>query len=350
MTRLTQQGTDRRGFLQILGVGGAATLGGGVLLSACGSDGGTTSDGLKKMTFQANFLVNVSQLGEVTALEKDFYRDEGLDVSIVQGGPSVDPTASVVGGHTDLGEFNSSPSLFLGVSEGRPIKSFAAAAQRHPYAYFSLPDNPVRTPKDMVGKKIGVNQTGVILLEALLMENGLNKDDVEIVTISGEATPLLTGQVDVWTGWVTQQGQLKELPEDYVTMTLWDAGIPLYALGYFATNEALEKDSETLEAFTRASAKGWFYARENPEEAVKALTSKYAELDAADELIAADKIFEHVFPEGSNEWGTMDEALWEKQMDIYDGLGLFKGDRPDVNQVMTQQILEATSEARQGGA
>lgn len=341
--------TDRRGFLQALGLGSAAVVGGGVLLNACGSDGGSTnSEGLRDVTFQANFLVNVSQLGEVTAIEQGFYKEEGLNVSITPGGPSVDPTSSVVGGHTDLGEFNSSPSLFLGVSEGRPIKSFAVAAQQHPYAYFSLPDNPVRTPADLVGKKIGVNQTGVILLEALLAENGYSKDDVEIVTISGEVTPLLTGQVDVWTGWVIQQGQLKELPEDYVTMTLWDAGIRLYALGYFATEQALNEDRDMLEAFTRASAKGWHYARENTEEAVKALTDKYGELNAKDEAVAAEKIFDFVFPDGSDEWGVMDPELWQEQMDIYDRLGLFEGPKPEVEQVMTTEILEATTDARSG--
>lgn len=347
MHNLFQHETDRRRFLQVLGLGGSA-LGGTVLLSGCGSGGGTTAEGLRKVSFQANFLVNVSQLGEVTAIEQGFYADEGLDVSITQGGPSVDPTSSVVGGHNTLGEYNSSPSLFLGVSEGRPIRSFAVAAQRHPYAYFSLPDNPVRTPADLVGKRIGVNQTGVILLEALLGENGYTKDDVEIVTTSGEVTPLLTGQVDVWTGWVIQQGQLKELPDDYVTMTLWDAGVPLYALGYFATQETIEKDREMLEAFTRASAKGWFYARENTEEAVTALTERYAELTTEDEMIAAGKIFDFIFPDGSNEWGAMDADIYEQQMDIYERLGLFEGERPSVDDIMTMDILAATADARKG--
>lgn len=346
MTTPHQYAPNRRGFLQAVGLGSAAVLGGGVLLSACGSDSGSSAEGMRDVTFQANFLVNVSQLGEVTAMEQGFYREEGLNVSITPGGPSVDPTSSVVGGHTNLGEFNSSPSLFLGVSEGRPIKSFAAAAQQHPYAYFSLPDNPVRTPADLVGKKVGVNQTGVILLEALLAENGYSKDDVEIVTISGEITPLLTGQVDVWTGWVIQQGQLKELPDDYVTMTLWDAGIRLYALGYFATDKALNEDRDMLEAFVRASAKGWHYARENTEESVKALTDKYPELNPEDEAVAAEKIIEFVFPDGAEEWGGMDPELWKEQMNVYDRLGLFDGPKPSVDEVMTTKILESTKDAR----
>ncbi|NYF97444.1 ABC transporter substrate-binding protein [Janibacter cremeus] len=340
--------TDRRGFLHVVGLGGAF-VGGGLVLSACGSDGDSTnSEGLRDVTLQANFLVNVSQLGEVTAIEQGFYQDEGLNVSITPGGPSVDPTSSVVGGHTDIGVGNSSPSIFLGVSEGRPIKAFTVAAQTHPYGFFSLPDNPVRTPADIVGKKVGVNQTGVILLEALLAENGYKKSDVDIVTTSGEITPLLTGQVDVWTGWVIQQGQLKELPEDYVTMTLAEAGVPLYALIYFATEKSLKEDREMLEAFTRASARGWFYARENTEEAVKALASRYDSLNEEDEAVAAEKILDFVFPDGSDEFGEMDPKLWEEQMDIYDRLGLFDNPRPSVDKVMTSEILEATKDARMG--
>lgn len=301
---------------------------------------------LRKIVFQANFLVNTSQMGEIAAMRMGYFAEEGLEVEMVQGGPQVDPTASVVGGHTDLGEFSSSPSLILGVSEGRPLKTFAVVSQIHPYAYISLPDNPVRTPQDLIGKRIGVNQTGIILLDALLKENGISRDQVEVVTISGEITPLLAGQVDVWTGWVVQQGQLKELPEDYVTMTLWETGIHLYSLGYFATQDTLDNDSEMLAAFLRAATKGWLYARENTEEVVGWLCEAYPELVLEDEMIASEKMLELVFPEGLKAFGDMDPAVWQEQIDIYDELGMIEGTKPNVEDVMTDEILKMTQAER----
>ena len=56
----------------------------------------------------------------------------------------------------------------LAVSEGLPIKCFAVGVQRHPYAFFSLGKNPIRKPQDMIGKRIGIRATGMVLLKAML--------------------------------------------------------------------------------------------------------------------------------------------------------------------------------------
>jgi NitT/TauT family transport system substrate-binding protein len=63
----------------------------------------------------------------------------------------------------------------LAASQGIPVTCFAVGAQEHPYAFFSLPRAPIRTPKDTIGRKIGVQATGQILLSALLRKNGVPK-------------------------------------------------------------------------------------------------------------------------------------------------------------------------------
>ncbi|WP_163416024.1 ABC transporter substrate-binding protein, partial [Escherichia coli] len=89
--------------------------------------------------------------------------------------------------------------------------------------------NPVREAKDMIGKKVGVQATGVILLRALLAKNKIAERDVQIVTIGSDMVPLLTGQVDVVTGWLTNTTALKVLGPERVDLRLWDAGVRLYA-------------------------------------------------------------------------------------------------------------------------
>ena len=76
----------------------------------------------------------------------------------------------------------------------------------------------------MVGKKVGIQATGVILLRALLAKNKIPEKDVTIVTIGADMSPLLTGQVDVVTGWLTNTTALKVLGER-VELRLWDAGV-----------------------------------------------------------------------------------------------------------------------------
>src|SRR5207302_847290 len=84
-----------------------------------------------------------------------------------------------------------------------PVKCFASGLQQHPYTFFSLKKKPVNTPKDMAGKKVGIQPTGVVLLRALLAKNNIPESAVEIIPIGADMSPLLTGQVDVVTGWQT---------------------------------------------------------------------------------------------------------------------------------------------------
>ena len=74
----------------------------------------------------------------------------------------------------------------LAASQDIPVKCFAAGAQEHPYTFFSLKKNPIREPKDMIGKKVGIQATGVILLRALLAKNNIPEKDVQIVTIGAD--------------------------------------------------------------------------------------------------------------------------------------------------------------------
>ena len=112
-------------------------------------------------------------------------------------------------GRYEVGQVSSSPSVMLAVSQGLPIKCFAVGAQKHPFTFFSLAKNPVKKPADLVGKKVGIPSTAAILLRALLAKNKIAEKDVTVVTVGSDMAPLLTGQVDVVTGWLTSTTALK---------------------------------------------------------------------------------------------------------------------------------------------
>src|SRR5208282_6571028 len=80
----------------------------------------------------------------------------------------------------------------------------------------------------MIGRKIGVQATGQILLTALLRKNGIPEDQVQKVIIGSDMTPLMTGQVDAVTGWITNTTALKVLGTDAIVLRLWDCGVRLF--------------------------------------------------------------------------------------------------------------------------
>ncbi len=300
------------------------------------------------ITMQLGWLAGDNQIGEVCAKQLGYFEAEKLNLEINAGGPNIDGVAIVASGRADVGQVSSSPSLMLAASEKIPVQCFAVGCQQHPYAFLSLKKNPVHTPQDLIGKKVGVQATGKILLTALLRQNNVPEDKVEVVVVGAEMTPLMTGQVDVFTGWLTNTTAMRVLGDDYVVMRLWDEGVQLYGLPYYATTDTFARNMEAIVAFTRAAAKGWAYAYENPEKAVDLLTKEYPNLVKADEIVAVKTLNTYVFQATTkaNGWGTFDPKVWQSQIDMYDRLKQFRTAAPKLDDVITTAVLEATKDAR----
>jgi NitT/TauT family transport system substrate-binding protein len=140
----------------------------GAFLSIGTHADGLAAQGLTKVNFQIGWLHSSNQIGEVCAKRMGFYEQEGVELNIVQGGPNIDGLALVATGRYEVGQLSSSPSLMVAVSQNVPIKCFAVGAQQHPFAFFSRKRSPVRSASDLVGKRIGVSPTSLILVRALL--------------------------------------------------------------------------------------------------------------------------------------------------------------------------------------
>ncbi len=301
-----------------------------------------------KVNMQLGWIAGGNQIGEVAAKQLGYYATEGIDFAIQPGGPSIDGVAIVASGRWEVGQVSSSPSNMLAVSQDLPIKVFATGLQQHPYTIFSLKKNPIRTPKDMVGKKIGIQSTGLVLLRALLAKNKIDEKSMTIIPIGADMTPLLTGQVDTVTGWQTNTTALKPLGADRVDLRLWDTGVHLYALPYYATNDMILRRPEVLVRFLRATARGWAYANKNRDAATDLLLKEYPNLNRADEREAIDSLMSYAYNANTfnNGWGAMERAVWQDQIQQYADLGQFTKRVPKVDEVMTMDILNATREYR----
>lgn len=261
---------NRRSFLnQTAAMAGVAAT--GTLMSVVPS----RADGHDfTVRMQLGWLASNGITGEVMADSLGYFEEEGLALEIIPGGPNVDGVASVASGASNLGSISSSPSLMLARSAGLPVKCIAAGYQRHPFTYFSLDSNPVRTPQDLIGKTVATQGTARILLRAMLAHNGIAEEDVEVAVMGADMAALMTGQVDVVTGWSTNTGALEVLGDQRVDLPLWDAGIQLYANPYYATDDVLQEHSDKITAAMRAIARGWGAAYEDPEAAVDALVAQ----------------------------------------------------------------------------
>jgi NitT/TauT family transport system substrate-binding protein len=303
---------------------------------------------LSPLRLQLGWFVDYNQTGEVVAQKLGYFAEEKLTLDLHPGGSTIDGVAIVASGQCQVGQTPSSPALMLASSHDIPMTAFAVGAQRHPFAFFSLPKNPVRTPQDMVGKKVGIQSTAQILLNALLKKNGIDPDKVEVVPIGYDMVPLLSGKVDAISGWVIDVGVLKSLGPDFITMKLWDCGIHLYSDVYYAKRDLLKSSPELLISFVRATARGWKFAYENRDKAVEFLVEANSNLEPTETRSGLDSLLKFEFDEktAANGWGAMDPAIWDEQLKTYADLKQFSGSVPKLDDIMTMAILDATKDVR----
>lgn len=229
-------------------------------LTACaGSDSGA-SEGPDPIKFQTSWLPSVQFSGSYIADSKGYYAEEGLDVTLLPGGPDVDPQAAIASGQVDIALSNAD-FIARTNAEGADLAIVAAGFQQDPFAVLSAPDAPIKTPQDMVGKRIGVPTADAALFDTFLSLNKIDPTKLTIVPVGFDVAPLVSGEVDGLVSFYTEQPTAYKTAtgKDGAVMMLGDFGLDVYAQVYVVQRDSLkdEKSRDRIERFLRAELKGW---------------------------------------------------------------------------------------------
>lgn len=301
-----------------------------------------------KVIIKLDWLMSNGQIGDVMAAQQGFFKEAGLDVEFNPGGPNSSTVPPVVSGQATLGQFSESTQLVAARASGVPVKILACGFRTGPYALASLPKAPVRSAADMIGKKIGIQPTARVVIDAVIAKNNLDPSQITIVNVGFDKAPLERGEVDAIGGWVTNTQALSVLGPDRIDLLMSDMGLPSYANVYFATDEAIENNSETLAKFIGAVSKGWEWTKNNPQDAVRKTVEAYPDMSLEWELKTIDLILKLSFNEDTarDGWGTFDPARIEEQIMMFDALKQYEQGRPKLEDVYTLKILDMTKDAR----
>jgi ABC-type nitrate/sulfonate/bicarbonate transport system substrate-binding protein len=263
---------DRRRLLQAAGL----LLAGGPALAACGSSSSSTSvaaatSGGKadfgEIAVQLSWIKNIEFAGEFFASTKGYYTAAGFsNVNLIAGGSAGTSAESALAtGKAFVGL--SSPTITApAINAGAPLKIIGTTYQKNPFCILSLTKNPIKTPQDMVGKKIGVQTGGnEVIFTALLKANGIDPKSIKTVPVQYDPTVATTGQVDGYLGYITNEPLLLAAKGFEVTTFLMaDYKLPLVAETYTVLQESIDKDRAKLKAFLTAEIKGWKDAVASP--------------------------------------------------------------------------------------
>lgn len=237
---------DRRRFLGIMGA--AATY---PALSRM-------AHAASPFNFQASWTNDAEFTGYFLAADKGYYKHEGLDLNYISGGPDVIPESTIIAGKADMTLTTPDTTIKAIVEQGAPFKIIGAQYQKNPVGIISLAKNPIKEPKDLIGKTLAVPPVNVISVEAMLKISGVDRSKVNIVPYAYDPTPLIKGEIDASLDFVTNVPfTIKQSGEEAISFLLYDFGFTIFNDTVVVTEDALKTKRKEIVAFMKASRKGW---------------------------------------------------------------------------------------------
>jgi NitT/TauT family transport system substrate-binding protein len=229
----------------------------------------------RKIVFMLDFIALGRHAPWYVPIAKGYYKQEGLDVTVVPSKGTADVIKGVETGVAQLG-FIDVPSLVAGGEAASSLKMVAVNYQKAPYCVFSLnPGANVTTPKDMVGLEFGSSTASFVwkIHQAFMKMHGLDPSTLKVVNIDGSArVPMLAARkVQAIDLFVMSEPGLKRAVKDAEVkcLLLGDHGLDIYANGIGVREDFLKQNPQVVRGFVRAALRGWKDALSNPEEAAK---------------------------------------------------------------------------------
>ncbi|GAA1695893.1 ABC transporter substrate-binding protein [Microbacterium sediminicola] len=278
-------------------------------------------------SIQLSWIKNVEFAGQYMAEENGYFAEAGFDSVDLVAGPgateSLVATGSATIGITD--PISAAPAI---INEGAPIKIIGTTYQKNPFTILSLADaGNIATPEDLIGKRIGVQAGNETLFEALLAANDIDSADVTIVPVEYDPSVLITGDVDGFLAYITNESIIIESQGYEVTnLTYADNGLPFVTESVIASQDTIDNQPELLEGLLYALIKGWQDALADPQAATDLTMSLYGDelgLDADvqyKQAVEAAGLIESVDTD-ANGLFTMTDALIAENLAVLASVG-----------------------------
>jgi ABC-type nitrate/sulfonate/bicarbonate transport system substrate-binding protein len=274
----------------------ATAVGLALTVAACGSDdeSGSSSSGeggYGELDIQLSWIKNAEFLGEYMADTNGYYEDAGFDGVNLVAGPSTG-VAELVQGAADVALSDAVSVGTAVANEDAPVKIIGTTYQKNPFTILSLANaGNIAAPQDMVGKRIGVQDSNTSLFQALLAANDISPDEVTVVPVQYDPSVLVNGEVDGFVAYLTNESITVEAEGQQVTnLPFADNGLPFVAETFTVTDQAIEEDRDMLKDFLEAEIRGWTDVIADPEAAVDVCIAEYGAdlgLDRDNEIVSA---------------------------------------------------------------
>lgn len=321
----------------------AATVAAG--LSGCAgaaSEKSAEGESPENVTVILDYVANTNHTGLYVALDQGYYKEAGMDVSIVE--PTEGATATLIAvGKGDFGiSYQEDVTIARTSDDPLPVKAVAALIQHNTSGFVTYGDKDIHSPKDFEGKTYagwgGPGEEAV--LKAVMAKDGGDFSKLDMVISDGSGFEALKDKVDVmwfFEGWDNIKCRLNDFPINYMELRQLDKRLDYYTPVIIASEDTLKNKPEMTKKFLEATAKGYRYAIEHPKESAEIL-HKYAPDYSLEMLTMSQEYLAGKYMEDTKRWGEMKDSVWDNYTDFLVEYGVIEEDIP-ADQCYTNEFL-----------
>lgn len=273
----------------------------------------------QRVSVLLDWFPNTNHTGLYAAQAQGYYAAEGLDVTIVQ--PSGGSNPQLVA--TDQADFAVSyqEEVTTARSQDIPVVALAAVIQHNTSGFASPAAKNIKSPKDFEGKSYGGwgSPAETAVLKALMAQYDADFNTIQMVNI-GDADFFASMERGIDFAWIFQawtgiEAQLKNMPLHFVSLKDENKVFDYYTPVLITSENNIAQNPELISKFMRATAKGYQYSIDDPDQAAAILLKAVPELNQ--ELVAASqKYLAAEYQADAPRWGEMKPEVWKDYADF----------------------------------
>lgn len=308
---------------------------------AAPSDGGSEKKKLTDVKVVLDYTPNTNHTGLYVAKDQGYYEQEGLNVQIVQPGTN-GADAMVASGEVPFG-ISYQENVTYARTQGVPLVSIAAVIQHNTSGFASAAEKNIKRPKDFEGKTYagfgGPSEQAII--ESLMQAD--HADFSKVKVINGGDIDFFTAihkDIDfVWIfyGWTGVEAELRNEKLNIVYLNQYSDKLDYYTPVLVTNEKTIKENPDLVKAFMRATAKGYQFAIDKPEEAANILVKMVPDLDK-NLVVASQKWLSPRYKDDAPRWGWQKPEVWQNYADwMMDHKLLEK--KPDIAAAYTNDFI-----------
>ena len=288
-----------------------------------GQTGGTDGE-LRELNVVLDWYPNALHAFLYDAIEKGYYAEEGLQVNIQFPSNTNDAISLVAAGQAEIGLYYQQDVIIARANQDVPVKSIGAVVQAPLNIVLSLAEKDIHSPDDLVGKTIGYAGTELseALIRSIMAYVGADSSDVEMIDVGFDLmSSMTTGNVDATIGCLVNH-EVPQMEEEGFAVNYFeldDYGVPTYYEGVFlASDEMIQNEPEVLQAFLRASARGFADVKNDPAGGLQTLLDNQNEENFPLSETVEQKSLETLLPLMETDEApflSQSEACWQENVD-----------------------------------